>query len=197
MPGRLRDRRGVGWLPVAFPGDVLVLSRWHVDPKSSRRPTPAPSKSFAACSPAFSLSPPPLPGVSGVPPSVDFTSPLTPSPPHPPPPSPSVRSLRVPGGEFPCPLPASRAPQAYPQLWMALSGEMLSPKRALSRLERHFSKGDPSREFVVLLVDELDYMVSPVAPSAPAYRGEENSGESGRWWGGGRRGVQYVTATHR
>eukprot|EP00903_Cladosiphon_okamuranus_P021157 g19433.t1 len=50
--------------------------------------------------------------------------------------------------------------QAYPQLWMALSGEMLSPKRALSRLERHFSKGDPSREFVVLLVDELDYMTT-------------------------------------
>eukprot|EP00752_Nemacystus_decipiens_P015924 g14231.t1 len=50
--------------------------------------------------------------------------------------------------------------QAYPQLWMALSGEMLSPKRALSRLERYFSKGDPSREFVVLLVDELDYMTT-------------------------------------
>lgn len=83
MPGRLRDRRGVGWLPVAFPGDVLVLSRWHVDPKSSRRPTPAPSKSFAACSPTVSLSPSPLPGVSGVPPSVDFTSPPHPLTPHP------------------------------------------------------------------------------------------------------------------
>lgn len=52
---------------------------------------------------------------------------------------------------------------------MALSGEMLSPKRALCRLERHFSRGDPSREFVVLLVDELDYMVSrPTRPLAPA-----------------------------
>lgn len=42
---------------------------------------------------------------------------------------------------------------------MALSGEMLSPKRALYRLEKYFSRGDPSREFVVLIVDELDYMV--------------------------------------
>ncbi|CAM9288833.1 unnamed protein product [Ectocarpus sp. 6 AP-2014] len=50
--------------------------------------------------------------------------------------------------------------QAYPQLWMALSGEMLSPKRALYKLEKYFSRGDPSREFVVLLVDELDYMTT-------------------------------------
>lgn len=53
--------------------------------------------------------------------------------------------------------------QAYPQLWMALSGEMLSPKRALYKLEKYFSRGDPSREFVVLLVDELDYMVRQFA----------------------------------
>lgn len=43
---------------------------------------------------------------------------------------------------------------------MSLSGEALSPKRALSRLDRYFSQGDPSRDFVVLLVDELDYMVN-------------------------------------
>lgn len=49
--------------------------------------------------------------------------------------------------------------KAYTQLWMSLSGEALSPKRALSRLDRYFSQGDPSRDFVVLLVDELDYMV--------------------------------------
>ncbi|CAN0162790.1 unnamed protein product [Pylaiella littoralis] len=50
--------------------------------------------------------------------------------------------------------------QAYPQLWMSLSGEMASPRRALCRLEKYFSHGDPAREFVVLLVDELDYMTT-------------------------------------
>lgn len=43
---------------------------------------------------------------------------------------------------------------------MALEGEMLSPKRALSKLEHYFSDSDPDRQFVVLLVDELDYMVT-------------------------------------
>lgn len=42
---------------------------------------------------------------------------------------------------------------------MMLSGEMAFPKKALSKLDRYFSDSDPSREFVVLLVDELDYMV--------------------------------------
>ena len=49
--------------------------------------------------------------------------------------------------------------KAYTQLWMALSEEILQPKRALSKLDRYFSSSDPSREFIVLLVDELDYMV--------------------------------------
>ena len=49
--------------------------------------------------------------------------------------------------------------KAYTQLWMSLSGEMVPPKRALSKLDRYFSASDPSRHFVVLLVDELDYMV--------------------------------------
>ena len=42
---------------------------------------------------------------------------------------------------------------------MALSEEILQPKRALSKLDRYFSSSDPSREFLVLVVDELDYMV--------------------------------------
>lgn len=42
---------------------------------------------------------------------------------------------------------------------MSLAGENASPKRALSKLNRYFSSSDPAREFVVLLVDELDYMV--------------------------------------
>eukprot|EP00904_Undaria_pinnatifida_P005474 jgi/Undpi1/2056/HiC_scaffold_12.g05442.m1 len=50
--------------------------------------------------------------------------------------------------------------QAYTQLWMSLSGEMVPPKRALSKLDRYFSASDPSRHFVVLLVDELDYMTT-------------------------------------
>lgn len=49
--------------------------------------------------------------------------------------------------------------QAYTQLWLMLGGEILTPKRALLRLERYFSVADLSRDFVVLLVDELDYMV--------------------------------------
>lgn len=47
---------------------------------------------------------------------------------------------------------------------MMLAGEMVSPKRALGKLDRYFSDNDPAREFVVLLVDELDYMVRHPPP---------------------------------
>lgn len=40
---------------------------------------------------------------------------------------------------------------------------MIPPKRALVKLDRYFTINDPSRDFVVLLVDELDYMVREVA----------------------------------
>lgn len=42
---------------------------------------------------------------------------------------------------------------------MVLGGEMLSAKSALLKLDHYFMQNDPSRDFVVLLVDELDYMV--------------------------------------
>lgn len=92
-------------------------------------------------------------------------------------------------------VPRVNAFQAYPQLWMALSGEMLSPKRALCRLEKHFSRGDPSREFVVLLVDELDYMVSPPPARLAGLRrldgcvclGGGSVGDQARGEGGGGR----------
>lgn len=52
---------------------------------------------------------------------------------------------------------------------MMLAGEMVSPKRALGKLDRYFSDNDPAREFVVLLVDELDYMVrQPTSPPSTA-----------------------------
>jgi len=50
---------------------------------------------------------------------------------------------------------------AYPLIWQEISGERgVSPKRAGKSIPAHFLKNDPSRKFCVLVVDELDYMVT-------------------------------------
>ena len=50
--------------------------------------------------------------------------------------------------------------QAYSIVWKALTGEDVAHKRAAMFLERRFSRPSSGRECVVLLVDELDYMVT-------------------------------------
>jgi origin recognition complex subunit 1 len=49
----------------------------------------------------------------------------------------------------------------YTTLWEALTGTHASPKRAAELLERHFtSKSKQPRPVTVLLVDELDLLVT-------------------------------------
>ena len=50
--------------------------------------------------------------------------------------------------------------QSYSLLWEALRGERVSPSHALELLEREFSRPSPRRVPVVVLMDELDQLVT-------------------------------------
>ncbi|KAJ2369495.1 Origin recognition complex, subunit 1 [Coemansia sp. RSA 2610] len=50
--------------------------------------------------------------------------------------------------------------QAYAQLWQAITGERATAKHAAQLLERHFSTPSPRRHTYVVLVDELDLLVT-------------------------------------
>lgn len=50
--------------------------------------------------------------------------------------------------------------QAYVQLWQALRGEVVSPSHALDLLEREFNNPNPRRVPCVVLMDELDQLVT-------------------------------------
>jgi origin recognition complex subunit 1 len=50
--------------------------------------------------------------------------------------------------------------QSYSLLWEALRGERVSPKNALDLLEREFSNPSPRRVPCVVLMDELDQLVT-------------------------------------
>jgi origin recognition complex subunit 1 len=50
--------------------------------------------------------------------------------------------------------------QSYSLLWEALRGERVSPSHALDLLEREFSRPSPRRVPVVVLMDELDQLVT-------------------------------------
>ncbi|KAJ2782929.1 Origin recognition complex, subunit 1 [Coemansia javaensis] len=50
--------------------------------------------------------------------------------------------------------------QAYSQLWQAISGDKATPKHAAQLLERHFGTPSPRRHTYVVLVDELDLLVT-------------------------------------
>ncbi|KAI9644476.1 Origin recognition complex, subunit 1 [Ciborinia camelliae] len=50
--------------------------------------------------------------------------------------------------------------QSYALLWEALRGDRVSPSHALDLLEREFSKPSPRREPCVVLMDELDQLVT-------------------------------------
>ncbi|KAF7912015.1 uncharacterized protein EAE98_011772 [Botrytis deweyae] len=50
--------------------------------------------------------------------------------------------------------------QSYALLWEALKGDRVSPSHALDLLEREFSKPSPRREPCVVLMDELDQLVT-------------------------------------
>ncbi|KAJ1933513.1 Origin recognition complex, subunit 1, partial [Kickxella alabastrina] len=51
--------------------------------------------------------------------------------------------------------------QAYAQLWQAISGgEKATPRHAAQLLERHFSAPSPRRHTYVVLMDELDLLVT-------------------------------------
>ncbi|KAJ1848002.1 Origin recognition complex, subunit 1, partial [Coemansia sp. RSA 2703] len=50
--------------------------------------------------------------------------------------------------------------QAYTQLWQAISGEKATPKHAAQLLEKHFSTPSPRRHSYVVLMDELDLLVT-------------------------------------
>ncbi|KAJ1730590.1 Origin recognition complex, subunit 1, partial [Coemansia biformis] len=50
--------------------------------------------------------------------------------------------------------------QAYTQLWQAVSGDKVTPKHAAQLLEKHFSTPSPRRHTYVVLMDELDLLVT-------------------------------------
>ncbi|KAJ2816391.1 Origin recognition complex, subunit 1, partial [Coemansia furcata] len=50
--------------------------------------------------------------------------------------------------------------QAYTQLWQAIAGEKVTPKHAAQLLEKHFSTPSPRRRTYVVLMDELDLLVT-------------------------------------
>ncbi|KAJ2252459.1 Origin recognition complex, subunit 1 [Coemansia sp. RSA 455] len=50
--------------------------------------------------------------------------------------------------------------QAYTQLWQAIAGEKATPKHAAQLLEKHFSTPSPRRRTYVVLMDELDLLVT-------------------------------------
>ncbi|KAJ2742417.1 Origin recognition complex, subunit 1 [Coemansia sp. BCRC 34301] len=50
--------------------------------------------------------------------------------------------------------------QAYTQLWQAVAGDKATPKHAAQLLERHFSTPSPRRRTYVVLMDELDLLVT-------------------------------------
>ncbi|KAM0752896.1 origin recognition complex subunit 1 [Meredithblackwellia eburnea MCA 4105] len=50
--------------------------------------------------------------------------------------------------------------QSFTLLWEALSGKKASPRQALTNLEEHFQTPDPTRKTTVVLVDELDQMIT-------------------------------------
>ncbi|KAJ2851337.1 Origin recognition complex, subunit 1 [Coemansia brasiliensis] len=50
--------------------------------------------------------------------------------------------------------------QAYTQLWQAIANEKATPKHAAQLLEKHFSTPSPRRHSYVVLVDELDLLVT-------------------------------------
>ncbi|KAJ2355849.1 Origin recognition complex, subunit 1 [Coemansia sp. RSA 2618] len=50
--------------------------------------------------------------------------------------------------------------QAYAQLWQAISGDRATPRHAAALLERHFGAPSPRRHTCVVLVDELDLLVT-------------------------------------
>lgn len=50
--------------------------------------------------------------------------------------------------------------QAYSLLWEALRGERVSPSQALGLLEREFDRPSPRRVPCVVLMDELDQLVT-------------------------------------
>lgn len=50
--------------------------------------------------------------------------------------------------------------QAYTQLWQAITGDKATPKHAAQLLEQHFSTPSPRRHTYVVLMDELDLLVT-------------------------------------
>ncbi|KAJ2725400.1 Origin recognition complex, subunit 1 [Coemansia sp. Benny D115] len=50
--------------------------------------------------------------------------------------------------------------QAYTQLWQAITGDKVTPKHAAQLLEQHFSTPSPRRHTYVVLMDELDLLVT-------------------------------------
>ncbi|ORX70189.1 P-loop containing nucleoside triphosphate hydrolase protein [Linderina pennispora] len=50
--------------------------------------------------------------------------------------------------------------QAYTQLWQAITGSKVTPKHAAQLLESHFSTPSPRRHAYVVLMDELDLLVT-------------------------------------
>ncbi|KAJ2002472.1 Origin recognition complex, subunit 1 [Coemansia thaxteri] len=50
--------------------------------------------------------------------------------------------------------------QAYTQLWQAIAGEKVTPKHASQLLDKHFSTPSPRRHTYVVLMDELDLLVT-------------------------------------
>ncbi|KAJ2558247.1 Origin recognition complex, subunit 1 [Coemansia sp. RSA 1933] len=50
--------------------------------------------------------------------------------------------------------------QAYTQLWQAITGDKVTPKHAAQLLEKHFSTPSPRRHTYVVLMDELDLLVT-------------------------------------
>jgi origin recognition complex subunit 1 len=50
--------------------------------------------------------------------------------------------------------------QSYSLLWEALKGERVSPSHALDLLEREFANPNPQRKPCVVLMDELDQLVT-------------------------------------
>ncbi|KNC87403.1 hypothetical protein, variant [Sphaeroforma arctica JP610] len=50
--------------------------------------------------------------------------------------------------------------QAYTQIWKGLTDDKVTPKQALDNLKRYFTTPSPRKECIVLLVDELDQLIS-------------------------------------
>lgn len=61
----------------------------------------------------------------------------------------------------------SHPTDAYTKLWSAISREEKPSQKALGLLDRYFSKGstDDRRLVVILMMDEMDYMVNPTHAS--------------------------------